>query len=96
MIETQEVAIDGEKAIGLRVDLHGAPLLLLMAQKGYIMCGYLNIDTAEKLGQAAAVVTGVKSFEDVLNAKVVRLTTRAKQLGVKEGMLGRDALRRMF
>jgi len=96
LIETQEVAIDGKKTIGLKVDLQGAPLFLLVAQKGYVMCGYLNIDTAERLGQAAAVVTGVKSFEDVLNAKVVRLTTRAKQLGVREGMLGRDALRRMF
>ena len=95
MIETQEVAIDGKKVFGLKVDLQGAPLLLLAAKKGYVMCGYLNIDTAERLGQAAAVVTGVKSFEDVLNAKVVRLTTRAKQLGVREGMLGRDALRRM-
>ena len=96
MIETQEVAIDGKKTIGFKVYLPGAPLLLLVAQKGYVMCGYLNIDTAEKLGQAAAVVTGVKSFEDVLNAKVVRLTTHAKQLGIREGMLGRDALRRMF
>ncbi len=96
LIETQEIAIDGKKAIGLKVDLQGAPLLLLVAQKGYVMCGYLNIGTAERLGQAAVVVTGVKSFEDVLNAKVVRVTTRAKQLGVKEGMLGRDALKRMF
>jgi len=95
LIETQEVAIDGKKAIGLKVNLQGAPLLLLVAQNGYVMCGYLNIDTAEKLGQAAAVVTGVKSFEDVLNAKVVRLTTHAKQLGVKEGMLGREALKLM-
>ena len=94
-METREVTIDGKKALGLKVNLQGAPLLLLVAQKGYIMCGYLNMDTAEKLGQAAAVVTGVKSFEDVLNAKVVRLTTRARQLGVEEGMLGREALRRM-
>ena len=95
MIETQEVTINGKKTIGLKVDLQGAPLLLLVAQKGYIMCGYLNIDTAERLGQAAAVVTGVKSFGDVLNAKVARLTTHAKRLGIKEGMLGREALRRM-
>ena len=96
MIETREIVIDGKKVVGLKVDLPGAPLLLLAAPRGYIMCGYLNLGTAEKLGQAAAIVTGVKSFEDVLNAKVASITTRAKQLGIREGMPGREALKLMF
>ncbi|PIU13396.1 MAG: hypothetical protein COT21_02120 [Hadesarchaea archaeon CG08_land_8_20_14_0_20_51_8] len=60
------------------------------------MCGYLNLETAEKFGQVAAIVTGVKSFDDVLSAKIVKLTMKAKELGIKEGMAGRDALNRMF
>jgi len=33
-------------------------LVLVVAEKGYVICGYLNMETAEKLGDCAAVVTG--------------------------------------
>lgn len=95
LIETRELRINGTKVRGLKVDLHGTPLLLMVAPKGYIMCGYLNLETAEKLGQAAAIVKGVKSFDDVLNAKIVQITSGARKLGVLEGMSGREALKLM-
>jgi len=95
MIETKELLVKGKTVVGVRVALHPAPLVLLIAPKGYVMCGYLNSDTAEKLGQAAAVVTGVKTFEDVLNAKIIKVTSKARALGVKEGMTGRGALELM-
>lgn len=96
MIEKRNIKIDGKKAFGIKVELPGAPLLLLVVPNGYVMCGYLNVETAERLGQVAAVVTGVKSFEDVLNARVARATTQARRLGIKEGMPGREALELMF
>jgi uncharacterized protein YunC (DUF1805 family) len=95
-IETKNIKIDGKNAVGVKVGLEGAPLLLIIASKGYVMCGYLNLETAEKFGQVAAIVTGVKNFDDVLSAKIVKLTIRAKKRGIKEGMAGRDALKRMF
>lgn len=95
-IETKNIKIDEKNVVGVKIDLEGAPLLLIIAPKGYVMCGYLNLETAEKFGQVAAIVTGVKSFDDVLNAKVVKLTIKAKELGIKEDMAGRDALKMMF
>jgi uncharacterized protein YunC (DUF1805 family) len=95
-IETKNIKIDEKNAVGLKVDLEGAPLLLIIAPKGYVMCGYLNLETAEKFRQAAAIVAGVKSFDDVLSAKIAKLTTKAKEIGIKEGMAGRDALKQMF
>ena len=82
--------------MGVKVELPRAPLLLLIAPRGYVMCGYLNISTAEELGQAAAIVRGVKTFEDVLSTKIVRATSGAERLGVKDGMSGREALERMI
>ncbi|MDI6642632.1 MAG: DUF1805 domain-containing protein [Candidatus Hodarchaeaceae archaeon] len=93
MIETKEINLDGSKVLGIKIELPQAPLLLLVASRGYVMCSYLNADVAEKLGQAAALVAGVKTFDDVLNAKIVRATSKAKELGVREGMLGREALK---
>ncbi|MEM4713907.1 MAG: DUF1805 domain-containing protein, partial [Candidatus Bathyarchaeia archaeon] len=72
------------------------PLLLVLAEKGFVMCGFLNIEAAERLGVAAAMVTGVKTFEDVLKAEVKAATTRAKGLGIQSGMRGAEALKRML
>ena len=88
--------LEGKKLSGLKVDLPKAPLIVITAPKGYIMCGYLDLGTAEKLGQVAAIVRGVKDFNDVLNAKISAATTQAMKLGVEEGMLGRDALKKMI
>lgn len=96
MIEEREVKVGEKKALGIRIELPGAPLLLLVAPKGYVMCGYLNVETAERLGQAAAVVTGVRGIEEMLEARVAKATTKAKELGIEEGMSGREALRLML
>jgi uncharacterized protein YunC (DUF1805 family) len=92
------VKVDGKNFLGCRVDLPNspAPLLLIIADKGFVMCGFLNVEVAEKLGIAAAMVSGVKTFDDVLNAEVKATTSKAKDLGVDIGMKGADALKRMF
>jgi len=97
MISIVPVKIDGKACQGLKVDLpESPPLLLVVAEKGFVMCGFLNIESAEKLGVAAAVVSGVRSFEDVLEAQVKAMTSKAKGLGVEAGMKGSEALKHMF
>ncbi|MEM2105915.1 MAG: DUF1805 domain-containing protein [Candidatus Bathyarchaeia archaeon] len=88
----------GDKAcLGVRVELpNSPPLLVVVADKGFVMCGFLNVDAAERLGVAAAVVSGVKTFEDVLRASVKAVTSGAEALGVRVGMSGEEALRCMF
>ncbi len=95
MFETKDFEIEGRNLKGLKAELPKTPLLLIIAPKGYIMCGYLNLDTAERLGQSAAIVTGVKDFNDMLNAKITAATSQAKKIGITEGMNGRDALKKM-
>ena len=96
MIEVKELELHGKKMQGLRADLPRAPLVVVIAPNGYIMCGYLNIETAEKLGQAAAIVRGVKNFDDMLNGRIAAATSQARKLGVVEGMLGSDAIKKMI
>ena len=97
MISVMSVKVNDETCLGVRVELPDSPpLLLVVADKGFVMCGFLNVDVAEKLGVAAAVVSGVKSFEDVLNAEVKAITSKARDLSVSVGMKGVDALKRMF
>jgi uncharacterized protein YunC (DUF1805 family) len=51
------------------------------------------VDVAEKLGVAAAMVSGVKTFNDVLRAEVRAATSSAKAKGVELGMKAQDALK---
>jgi uncharacterized protein YunC (DUF1805 family) len=71
---------------GYCIDLGKAPLLILQAKKGYIMCGYLNMNTANKLGDIAGKVTGVKTYDDMLKATVIEVSENAKKEGLTEGM----------
>ena len=58
-------------------------------------CGYLSTETADKLGHALAIVTGVASYDDMLAAKVVKVSSAAAALGVTVGMSGKEALLKM-
>jgi uncharacterized protein YunC (DUF1805 family) len=83
MFTVDKIEVEGKSFLGLKVELEGLPpLLLVKGGKGFVMCGYLNIEAAERLGATAAVVSGVKSFEDVMNAKIKTATTKAKALGL--------------
>ena len=96
MISIMTVKVDGKSCLGLRTDLPDSPpLLLITAEKGFVMCGFLNVESAEKLGVAAAVLSGVKTFDDVLNGQVKAATSKAKSLGIEVGMKGTDALKHL-
>ena len=62
-----------------------APLVVLKGETGYVMCGYMNMEAAEKLGDTGVRVTGVNDLKTVLDAKVLQRTTKAAELGIKEG-----------
>ncbi len=96
MIVIKQLEVNGKKILGLEVkNLGKAPLIIAKTDKGYVMCGYLNIEVAEKLGDAAAIVSGVSSVEELLEKPVKAVTTRARSLGVEPGMTGREALEKM-
>lgn len=85
--------VNDKKVLGVKVDLpNSPPLLLIVGGKGFIMCGFLNVDVAERVGATAAMVAGVKDFSDVLNAKVKAVTSKAQALGVEPGVGGEEAV----
>jgi uncharacterized protein YunC (DUF1805 family) len=86
------IELDEGQATGFLIELGAAPLILIKAKKGYVMCGYLNINAANKLGDIAGRVTGVKNFDDVLNADITEASENAKKIGLKEGIKAREFL----
>ncbi|APH38609.1 YunC family protein [Methanohalophilus halophilus] len=92
----EQIKLENGTAQGLKWELENASLLLIKADMGYVMCGYLNMETADKLEDVAAVVSGVDSFEDVLQAPVKSVSKKALDVGIEEGMTGRQVLEKMF
>jgi uncharacterized protein YunC (DUF1805 family) len=92
----EQIQLEKGCALGLRFEMQKYPLLVIRAEKGFLMCGYLNVNAAETLGDAAAKVKGVQSIEDMLKAKVVEVTQLARELGIELGMTGREAMEKMF
>ena len=91
-MKTQTISLDKGKVTGYCIDLGKAPLLIIQAKKGYVMCGYLNMNAANKMGDIAGKVTGVRTFDDMLNSDVVEVSENAKLAGLKEGMNTKDFL----
>ena len=86
MVE-KEIKVKNAVFKGIELDLcDDTKLLVITGKKGYIMCGYLNINTAQKRNDVACIVTGVKTIEDMLKSKVVALTASAQKLGISMDM----------
>jgi len=97
MIKVGQLKINGKTALGLKVDLPDSPpLIAVIGENGFVMCGFLNVDAAEKLGVTAAMVSGVETFDDVLDAAVKEVTSRAEMKGIQQGMKGREAIELLF
>jgi len=77
-----------------RIDL-ARPLLIIETSGGMLACGYLNVETFNKTGEAAAIVTGVSDYDDMHSASIVAVSDTAKDLGVAIGDTGASALEKM-
>jgi uncharacterized protein YunC (DUF1805 family) len=91
----EKISFEGREYVGMSFALGNVPLIIIKAKKGYVACRYVSKETAEKFGDVAAFVTGVKSFEDMFKAKIRGFTTWADDLGIREGMSVKKALELM-
>ena len=78
----KKIEFGGKCIEAVAIKLLSKNLILLIGNKGYVMCGYLNLKVAEKFKDAAVKVVGVKTINDVLRAKVNSCTSAARKLGI--------------
>ena len=89
------VTINGQSFDAVAFPTEHSVVLMIRGGKGLLGCGYLSVATADKTGDALAVVTGVKNYDDMLNTDVKAVSAVAATLGVSVGMSGREALLRL-
>ncbi len=87
-----EVAFEGRRYVVVKEEIGNLPLIVVKAKNGYIACSYIDKQTAEKVGDIAAFVSGIKNIDDLKKAKVRETTTWAEDLGIREGMSVKKAL----
>lgn len=92
LIELKLIDFKNKRFLGLKINLGKAPLLIIKGEKGYVMCGYLNINVAEKLGDIAVMVTGVNNLDEMINKEIKAVTSKAKELGINIGLKVSDIL----
>lgn len=90
-----EITLDEKKYKGYIIPTTNASMLMILAKSGMLACGYIKVETADKLGDALAIVTGVNSYADMLSKGVVSVSKAAADMGVEIGMTGREALAKM-
>ena len=90
------IQLDGNQLDAVTCATQNTKILVIRAAHGLLGCGYVSVDTAAKVGDALAVVSGVANYEDMLHASVKAVSPAAEALGVRPGMTGRDALLKML
>lgn len=94
MIAQRIIRTKKGNAIGVNITMPGSEhddFLLITADKGFIMCGYINMEAAEKM-KDVAVLVGAHDLDGTLKEAVRAVTSRAADLGIKVGMTGLEAL----
>lgn len=94
MIKTETLNVKGKEVEGIRIANPGGEghpnMLLIKAEKGFIMCGYLNMDAANKFEDAACIISG-SNFEEMLANPVKEVSSAGEKLGITVGMKGEEA-----
>lgn len=99
MVTVEPVWIEGVPFTAVSVVLPKTNLLVVTHEKGYIMCGALDVDLLnEKLADrniVAGRAVGVRSIQDLLDAPLEKVTIGSKAFGWEKGMIGKEAMLRL-
>lgn len=100
MMNLKPIEIEGHTFLTISVELPKTNLLVVTSDKGYIMCGALDVALLnEKLKDRKVIAgraVGVKTIDQLLDAPLESITYEAEELGISKGMIGREALLRMI
>lgn len=100
MTRIEPIYIGNKVAIGIEVKLPKTTLIVITTDKGYIMCGALDVqllnDRLSDRKVIAARATGVRTLDDLLEAPMESVTYEAEKLGIQVGTIGSEAILKML
>ncbi|MFD2671405.1 YunC family protein [Marinicrinis sediminis] len=100
MIQLIPIPMKNGTALGTEVKLPKTTLLTVSTEKGYIMCGALDVALLNEKLQDRNIVAGravgVRTIEQLMDAPLESVTVEAEKMGIVRGMSGREAIEKMF
>jgi uncharacterized protein YunC (DUF1805 family) len=94
------IEVEGHQVLAIEVNLPKTNLLVVTTEKGYIMCGALDVQLLNaKLsdrGVIAGRAVGVRSIDELLEAPLESVTIKAQELGIEAGTTGKEAIVKML
>src|SRR6478735_9625698 len=100
MITSAPIVIEGHTFNAVTVLLPKTTLLTISSDKGYIMCGALDVSLLnDKLADRQIIAgraVGVRTIEQLLEAPLESVTLEAEKRGIFKGTIGKDALLKML
>ncbi len=84
-------------AMGLAVSWTDCQFVMIVADKGLVSCGVIDVEVMNRFGAAIAITRGTPekplvTADDLLAATVAEVTDKAAEYGVQPGMTGQEAL----
>ncbi|MCX7927766.1 MAG: YunC family protein [Candidatus Omnitrophica bacterium] len=81
---------------GIHLKWQGFSILLACGSKGFLACGVFDLTALEAFGQAAALVESspenpIGNLERFVGRNITKANSKAKALGIKEGMSVKEA-----
>jgi len=99
MVRVEPIQIGSVTVIGVEVKLPKTTLLAVTTERGYIMCGALDVgllnDRLKDRNIIAGRAVGVKTLTELLEAPLESVTHEADAIGIHPGMMGKDAILKM-
>jgi catechol 2,3-dioxygenase-like lactoylglutathione lyase family enzyme/uncharacterized protein YunC (DUF1805 family) len=97
----RELQFENGRAIGISNRWEKGQYCSILTAAGIVGCGIYDLKTPAEFGQAIAIAKGTPACpltepEDLFDAKIVGVTPRASELGVRVGMTGREAVELML
>ncbi len=93
MLKYKKIKIGQGYIEALEMHLGAKRLIVLRGCRGYVMCGYLNLKTAQKFQDAAVKIAGVSTIREALRARVLACTAAARKLGIYPGQPIKETLK---
>jgi uncharacterized protein YunC (DUF1805 family) len=98
LVENKVMETEWGRCIGHRAQWNGGQYCALLTHRGIVGCGAYDVDCLDQAGQIVAVSRGTREKplvfpEDLLDARIMALTSHAQRAGIRQGMTGREALR---
>lgn len=98
---TKVLQFEHGTALGMSHRWNGGQYCSILTHAGIVGCGIYAIDVPTEFGQAIAIAKGTPAQpltypEDLYEAQIVDCTPRARELGIREGMSGREAVEHML